>query len=54
MEAQSNNNANGHGELPKLYKQLSTLKEVAVTYPHHSIDNVIQQLTSRIKELEKL
>lgn len=37
----------------RLKKQLAVLRNVAKTYPHHSLDNVIQQIESRIKEPEK-
>lgn len=34
----------------KLEQQLKTIKEVAKTYPTHSISNIIQQIESRINE----
>lgn len=39
-------------ELNLLKLEVGVLKLVAETYPHHSVDNVIQQMESRIKVME--
>lgn len=40
-------------EYHKLRAQLSVLKDVIEVYPTCSIDNIIAQISARIKELEK-
>ena len=41
-------------EFMRLEKQVDTLEKVAETYQHHSLDNVIRQMKSRMKELENI
>ena len=40
-------------ELNLLKLEVGVLKMVAETYSHHSVDNVIKQMESRIREMEK-
>lgn len=40
-------------EYIKLQAQTAILKEVAITYPHRTIENIIQNIDARIKEVEK-
>lgn len=37
------------GERIKMGAQIATLKEVALEYPGKTIENIIQQMTSRVK-----
>lgn len=37
----------------RLKAQVAVLREIAETYPHRTIDNIIQNLEARIKEVEK-
>ena len=41
-------------EFMRLEKQVDTLEKVSETYQHHSLDNVIRQMKSRMKELENI
>lgn len=38
-------------ELLKFYAKLNTLKEISEEYPGRTIENIIVQLESRLKEL---
>ena len=40
-------------EYIRLKAQLSVLKEIALDYSGKTIDNIIQQMGSRVKEVEK-
>lgn len=40
-------------EYIRLKAQLSVLKEIALDYSGKTIDNIIQQMESRVKEVEK-
>lgn len=40
-------------ELHKLKAQLSVLKDVEKVYSRSSIDNIIMQISSRIKQIEE-
>lgn len=40
-------------EYIRLKAQVAVLKEVVETYPHRTIENIIQNIEARIKEVEK-
>jgi hypothetical protein len=40
-------------EYIRLKAQVAVLRELAETYPHRTIENIIQNLDARIKEVEK-
>ena len=40
-------------ERTRLRAQLSVLKDIVQTYPHRTIENIIQNIESRIKAIEE-
>jgi len=40
-------------EYIRLKAQIAVLKEIAIDYSGKTIDNIIQQMESRVKEVEK-
>ena len=41
------------GEFIKLEAQIAVLKEVAMDYPGKTIENIIQQMEARVKEVKQ-
>lgn len=42
-----------NAEYIRLLAKISVLKEIAMEYPHKTIDNIIQQMEAIRKEVEK-
>ena len=42
-----------NGDYIRLKAQIAVLKEIAIDYSGKTIDNIIQQLEVRVKEVEK-
>lgn len=44
---------NTNGDYIRMKAQIAVLKEVMIDYQGKTIDNIIQQMEARVKELEK-